>query len=142
MSDQSAGLLLGAALSIPAGIIVNIVSPGIMRRIDKRGARTTAKRANLDADFQAEAARLSKDRTSLYTYLLETLIRVAFFGAIFGILSGGAAIIGQIVPYMGYFTQAIYALSQVIGVIGAVIVLNIARPAVQMVREIRSLTQG
>lgn len=141
MSDQLAGVLLGAAFSIPAGIFINIVSPRIMRRIDQRGDRASSERAKSDAKFEAEALRLSKDRNSLYTYLLETLLRVAYFGAIFGILSAGSAVIGQIVPYVGYLTQAIYALSQFLAVVGAIIVLNIARPAVQMVREINALAQ-
>lgn len=138
--SQASLTVLAAGLAIVTGILVNVLSPWLNKKIEKRSDAGTARRAERDATFEAEAEKLARDRPALYTYLLGTLIRVAYIGAIFGILSGGVAAVGQVIGYFN-FSQYIFALSQIIALVGTIIVLNIARPAVQMVQEIRAVSQ-
>src|SRR5687767_1055178 len=112
------GLMWGAVLSIPIGIAINLLSPVISRRIDSRTKESASKRAERDTAFKARAATLAKDRAALYIELLETLLRVAFFTALFGVLSGTAFFLGQLVPYMGLITSLLFALGQLGALIG------------------------
>jgi predicted lipid-binding transport protein (Tim44 family) len=137
VSDTSVAVL-AAGLAIVTGVLVNVLSPWLNKKIEKRSDKATAKRAEQDSNFHEEAERLARDRPALYTYLLGTLIRIAYIGAIFGALSGGVAAVGQVLPYFK-FSQYVFAFSQIIALVGTIIVLNIARPAVQMIQEIRAV---
>lgn len=134
MSELWQGVLLGTLLSIPFSFAVNIISPYINRRIDKRSEASSEKRALEDAAFRADAGALAKDRPALYMYLLEALIRMAYIGALFGAFSGALFVVSQVI----YF-ELIGAVAQAIALVGTIIVLNIARPAVQMIREVRAV---
>ena len=137
MTELSNDLLLGLLLSIPIGIVVNLVSPYITRRIDRRSRRSAEKRAVKDVAFKAEATRLATNRPALYTYLLESLIRIAYITAVFGLFAGAFFLLGQLLPYSGLISQGLFASGQLTALIGTVIVLNIARQAVLLLRAVR-----
>jgi hypothetical protein len=155
VSELWQGVLWGALLSIPIGIIVNVASPTISRSLDSRNSRAAAKRSAEDQEFRAAAALLAKDRSALYTLLLESLLRIAFVSAIFGALAGVLALVGQLLPsflaitYLGGFgweieviPSLVYAASQLAALIGTILVLNIARQAVTLIREVRKPRDG
>lgn len=151
MSEGWQWLLLGALFSIPVGIGVNLATPSIGRWIDRRNTSSAARRAAGDQKFRDEAARLARDRSALYPALLEALLRIAYVSAIFGALAGGLAIVGQLVlplaelsnlyffyPLDVVLPPVVFAMSQLAALIGTILVLNIARQAVLLLREVRS----
>ncbi|GAB2850374.1 hypothetical protein ACFQ0P_07410 [Microbacterium insulae] len=153
MSELWQGVLWGALLSIPIGIIVNVSSPAISRALDRRNSTAAARRSAEDLEFRAEAARLAKDRPALYTVLLESLLRIAFVTAIFGALAGVLTLVGQLLDpviamtYIGFFGRGIeflpslvFAASQLAALIGTILVLNIARQAIILIREVRKVS--
>ena len=152
MSEGWQWLLLGALFSIPVGIGVNLATPSIGRWIDRRNASSATRRAASDQKFRDEAARLAKDRSALYPVLLEALLRIAYISAIFGALAGGLAIVGQLVfpllelsavyffyPLDVILPSLVFAMSQLAALIGTILVLNIARQAVVLLREVRAV---
>ncbi|WP_053386665.1 hypothetical protein [Leucobacter japonicus] len=141
MSEMWQGVALGALFAIPLGIIVNLISPRIQQLVDRRSERSAAKRAQQDVVFRDRVSALAKDRSALYVELLDTLLRVAYFTALFGVLSGALFFLGQVLPYMGLISSVILALGQVTAFIGALTVLNVVRPAVALVREIRATSE-
>ena len=135
MSDTWFGIIVGAIISIP----ISVLAPYVNRALDRRSASKTQARAERDAKFKDLVAQFTRDRNGLYTYVLEALIRIAYIGALFGALSGLLFVIGQFSP-MGMVTSFLYGIGQLIGLVGALIVLNISSQAVQVVRGVRSAT--
>lgn len=142
MSEMWQGILWGVLLAIPVGLIVNIVSSPIQRGIDRQTGKASARRSERNAEFKHRARHLAKDRNALYVELLEVLLRIAYITALFGVLSGAAFLLGQAIPYMGYLTTGLLAAGQLVALVGTLIVLNIARPAIVLVREVRSIREG
>lgn len=148
MSELWQGLFWGALFSIPIGIAVNLVSPAINRAIARRNSEAAGKQAARDQRFKEEAARLSRDRPALYSVLLEALLRIAYIGALFGVMAGALAVFGQVIqpalwysnlPFPAeYASTLIFATSQLIGLIGTIIVLNIARQSIVLLGEVRA----
>lgn len=134
MSEMWQGVLLGALISVPLSLAMNLLSSVLQRKIDRRGEEKAAARAREDAAFRAKAAALATDRSSLYIELLETLLRVAYFTAIFGVLSGAFFALGQLIG----FSFIPSSLGQISALVGALVVLNIVRPAVALLREVRA----
>jgi uncharacterized membrane protein YeaQ/YmgE (transglycosylase-associated protein family) len=141
MSD----LWLGILLSIPIGIAINLVSPAILTRLSQRNQKAAERRAAQDVAVRDRAARLAKDRPALYTYLLETLVRVAWIGALFGVVGGAFAFAAQsLTTTMGGYRipGVLYAAAQLVALIGAIIVLNIAREALGLIRLVKDVDAG
>jgi len=128
--------LMGTLVSIP----ISVGAPYINRVIDKGNARSSEARAARDAEFKAKAGELARDRPALYMYLLEVLVRLAYIGALFGVISGALFTVGQVMP--GFtLSPLLFAVGQLVVLTGALIVLRISGRAVQMVREIRSASK-
>ncbi|ORA11357.1 hypothetical protein [Mycobacterium asiaticum] len=142
---MSSDLWLGVAFSIPVGLAINIVSPRVLRWIDKRNQDSADKRSERDAQFKAKAEQFAKDRPALYVYLLETLVRAAYIGALFGVLSGTMFLLTQSTSALAhlyairFFMAAVGGVGQLFALLGAITVLNITRNAVLMVREVRNV---
>lgn len=139
MSDMWQGVLWGALLAIPIGVVANIISSRVQTGIDRQTVEASAKRAERNKEFKDKAAHLAKDRNALYIELLEVLVRIAYITALFGLFSGGAFFLGQAMPYMGILTTSLIAIGQLVALVGTLIVLNIARPAIVLLREVRTL---
>ncbi len=145
MSD----LYLGLLLSIPVGLIINLVSPAILRYVSNRNQKASTKRAAEDQAFQDRVTAFNKNRPALYTYLLGTLIRIAWIGALFGILTAGLGLVGQGLQTIASdisFGSTVFRISgtaffcsQLSYLVGTLIVLNIAREAFQIIRQVRGL---
>lgn len=144
MSELWQGVVWSVAFSIPIGIAINLVSPLINRRIDSETKEAASKRAERDAAFRAKASRLAKDRSLLYVELLEVLLRVAFFTALFGVLSGAAFLIGQAIQtaFIYEFASVFFTAGQLVALVGTIIVLNITRPAIVLIREVRTIHEA
>ena len=145
MSDD---LWLGVAFSIPVGLAINLATPLVARRIEQRNKRSADKRAQRDAEFKQKAEELAKDSGTLYVYLLETLVRVAYIGALFGVLSGTMFLLTNSSVGMDFgrlqrvFTAATGSVGQLFALMGALMILNITRVAVQTVREVRTVSSS
>ena len=133
-------------LAIPLAILANIFSIPILKWFEKRSKTAGDKRATRDAEFAAQAAGFAADRPSFYSYLLEAVLRTTFVGALTGILAGAFAIAGSglnlnIQGSNGLYKLApiAYAATSLVSLVGAVIVLNITRTALIMVRKVREL---
>lgn len=136
MSEGWFFLIMGMLLSVP----ISVGAPYINRAIDKGSARSSKARAARDAKFKAQAGELARDRPALYVYLLDVLVQLAYIGALFGVISGALFTVGQVMP--GFtLSPLLFAVGQLVVLIGALIVLRISGRAVQMVREVRSASK-
>jgi hypothetical protein len=129
---------IGLLLSIPVGLAINLVSVPLATKLSQRTQKSAERRNVRDAVFAERVLGYSQDRPSLYNYLLETLIRIAWFGALFGVISGFFALIGYLSFGYGFFNQLLFAGSQLVALLGAIIVLNIAREALTILRQVRA----
>jgi hypothetical protein len=157
VSEFWQGILLGALIAVPIGIISNLVTLPIQSALSRRVQTASDRQALADATFEAQAEQYAKDRTEFWSYLLEVLIRVAFIGALAGIISGFFIIVGQVMPIVSetinqtfnvmaivpieYLAGLSYAIAQVVALIGALLSLNITRPASTMVRRVRTINR-
>ena len=147
MSD----LWVGLALSIPVGIGVNLASGPTQRWLGKRSQQAADRESARSAMFVAQATAFAKDRSELYTYLLEAVLMTTYIGALIGVLSGSLAFLGQGVdtavetlPMYWYFSpdfarSLLFLLSQFTALLGSIIILNIARRALRTLKKVREL---
>ncbi len=109
----------GAALSVPIGICTNLVSPAVLRFVERRNQRAAQKQQAERSERTEFAVELARDQPAFYSYLLNALLRTAYVGALFGILSGAsAAVIGQTLPVF----EGLFIASSLFGLVGAILV--------------------
>ena len=128
---------LGAALSVPIGICTNLASPAIGRLLERRNQRAAQKQQAERAERAELAAEMARDQSAFYSHLLTALLRTTYIGALFGILAGVAAALGQAV-----FINGLFVVSSICALIGAILVLNISRGALVMIQEVRDIRRG
>ncbi|MFF5081887.1 hypothetical protein ACFY36_32960 [Actinoplanes sp. NPDC000266] len=133
--------LWGLLLSIPIGIAVNLVSPAFGSYLEKRSEKVAKRREIERKEFANEAISLATDQTTYYTFLLGAVLRTTYIGALIGILTGVLAAVGQGISAVGIyrFSQFFFLGSQLAALAGAILVLNIARNALVMIKEVRRI---
>jgi hypothetical protein len=131
MSEFWAGLLI----SIPVGIVVNLLSGPIQRFIGHLSQRAERRRIIRDKTFTEFASTLAADPAKMQAFALETLIRIAYIGAIFGTASGFLWV-------AAFATGLIGMVAQAVALVGTIMVMNIAGSGIQTLRLARDLLEG
>lgn len=152
--------LLSLLLSIPVGIVANALSPWFQRRLDKSSRRAALKR---NAVLDEEASGFVKDRTEMWSYLLSSLIRVAFTLSVTGLISITLLVLPQLLVFGSFalgkpdedesliatiletFLPLSYLLGIFVALVGLLVIMNISRRSlavVTRVRELRSALAG
>jgi hypothetical protein len=136
---------IGAALSIPIGIAVNLASPAISRGLESRSESAARKRETDRAYRQQTVLEYARDTPSFHAYLLNAVLRTTYIGALFGILGGVLVTAGQalgavdLYPLETYsFERLFYLLAQIVALMAAILVLTIARNALITIKEVQN----
>lgn len=158
MSELWQGILIGALFAIPVGIATNLLTVPIQTALNKRIKVASEHKAQENDEFEAQAHSLVRDRTALWTYLLEALIRIAWIGALAGVISGFFVILnqgtatglfllvesGSIAGFefpldfgLSFFSLA----AQFAALIGALLIMNIARRTLGMMARVKAIRQ-
>jgi hypothetical protein len=136
---KDTGLWIGLLLSIPLSILANVFTPGIQRWLDARSrGRALARTKNLEIEYE-QVKRYREKREEFHEYLLWTVIRTTFVGALAGIVAGLTVVIPTIFTPEWFFParlfvagiarSILYATGQVVSVAGALLIINICRTA-------------
>lgn len=137
---------IGTALAVPLSIIASLLAPRVQSWIDKRGAKASEKRrAEIEEEFR-EIKSFKSDQSLFYVYLLEAGIRIAFYTALFGLLSGMFFLATQIVASIDLelMKSSIRVFSvfssagQFIALIGTLIVFRVAMQAISKIQKYRN----
>jgi hypothetical protein len=135
MSDS--GIWVGLLLSIPLSILANVATPRVQRWLDARNRTRALQRTAGMASELAQVTRYVKDRGEFREYLLWTIIRTTFVGALCGIISGLIFVIPRILPFdrmsegLSFAQNAAYSGGQAVGIVGALLIINICRAALK-----------
>nr|BFE54097.1 hypothetical protein GCM10017745_75240 [Saccharothrix mutabilis subsp. capreolus] len=127
---------LGLSLSVPIGLAVNIATPYLASLLARGSSKLAIKRADQKSQIITEAAQLNSNVRSFYSFLLTSVLRTTYVGAIVGILT---SLLGAISTASIHYGPIFRLLAQLCALAGAVLVLNIARNALTMVRAVNDL---
>lgn len=130
MSEFWVGLLI----SIPVGIVVNLLSGPIQRFIGHLSQRAERRRIIRNKTFTEFASTLATDPAKIQIFALETLIRIAYIGAMFGTASGFLWV-------ADFATGLIAMVAQAVALVGTIVVMNIAGSGIQTIRLARDLLE-
>jgi H+/gluconate symporter-like permease len=143
-------LLLGLFLGIPFAILANVWTPKVQARLDTRNKDRSDKRLREQAKFREEVDHYrAAAPEELGREMTAQLIRIAYYGAIFGILSGASFAAGQLIQGINdvsdSYSRAVRVSSsacfiggQVAVLFGTLVTLNIARAAYRLYTAARS----
>ncbi len=132
MSDLWQGILIGAALSIPIGILVNVFSDRLGKWLEGRSATAVERRKAQDEVFQRSVDAMAKDRSILYICLLESLIGIAYTLGTFGVSA-------LVLFAAGTVIYEIAGLGYIILLVGVIRIMSIARRALGTIASVRAL---
>lgn len=132
MSELWQGILIGAAVSIPIGIVVNLFSDRLGTWLERRSAAAVERRKARDDVFQQQIAAMAQDRSRLYVYLLESLISIAYTLGTFGVTSLALFAVGTVF-------YPIAAGGYLILLVGVIRIMGIARDALGTIAAVRDL---
>lgn len=136
MSDE---FWLGLLLSIPIGLAVNLGSPFVARRMEGRSEAVARRREAEREEFRQIADNLAGDQSAYYTYLLTAVLRTTYIGALFGLMGGLLAALGQAANTVNIFfvSSSLFLGAQVVALLAAILILNVARGALSMIKEVQ-----
>jgi len=135
------GFWIGLALAVPLAILANLLTPRIQSKLESwTGRRSDRRRRAIEQDHR-QAELFSANPGELAAYQLSQLLWIAFFTALFGLVSGGLTVAGQVVVTSNTTFDigrhsidvgiALFVVATSVGLIGTLIVLNLAREALK-----------
>lgn len=142
MSDTESIILTSVVLAVPVGIVTNLLSSPIQRRVDRALKRSGETRQRTRAAYAEQISLYAEDSTSFHIYLTEQILRTTVFTALFGLLSGLAFAAGQGAALTHLFifnvVNGLDLIGQLAALIGTLIVFTIARNALRTVISVRN----
>jgi hypothetical protein len=126
-------LWLSLLLAIPLSILANIVTPFVQRWLDKFNEKRVLERTKgLQKEYE-QVKHFAEDRSEFKEYLLWVVIRTTLVGSLVGIFSQALNAVGNIL----YVGGILYAISQVIGIIGSIMVINLCSDALKIYSKVQ-----
>jgi hypothetical protein len=128
---------IGTALSIPLSIIASLLAPKVQTYLDTRSKVAALKRSE---ELTKELQRISEFKNNsdlLREYLLEVLIRAAYYLAITGIIAGPLWAASSIL----YLGGMLNAAGQFVSLIGALLVVRISSRAIRDLDRVRNFNE-
>ncbi|MEZ0077044.1 hypothetical protein [Planotetraspora sp. GP83] len=131
--EGNTGFWLGLALSVPVGILVNVLTPLLQRTARRYSARRREEAQIRGAAERREAKHLADHPEKLNRVLLVAILRVTALNALATMVTAGPFWIADIIS--DTLGIAINLVIGVINVVTAVLVLNIARRWLTLARK-------
>ncbi|EPI4958354.1 hypothetical protein [Vibrio parahaemolyticus] len=128
---------IGTGLAIPFSILASLITPKIQQWIDNRSQKSAIKRSQ-ELRNELERIKALKDSSEkLKLYLLETIIKTAFYTAVTSALAMPLWAAGSVF----YFGGILNFVGQCIALIGALLVVQVCSRAIKDLSRIRNFSE-
>ncbi|EOW9239638.1 hypothetical protein ACOA56_003529, partial [Vibrio cholerae] len=128
---------IGTGLAIPFSILASLMTPKIQQWIDNRAQKSAIKRSQELKNELERIKKLKDNSDCLKIYLLETIIRTAFYTAVTSALAMPLWATGSVI-YSGGLLNFV---GQCIALIGALLVVQACLKAIKDLSRIRNFSE-
>ncbi len=136
---------------IVVGVLVNLLSWPIQRRLDRVSARRAQQQEEREQEFRRQVDRFAADRSALNSELLTAVLKLASVVALFGLVSGLLFALPDVLTFreadgdedldfarLNEFRNVVYVVAQLLGLVSFTIVYRISRKAIVLATAVRA----